>query len=114
MAIFSKKNNKSMKDNPEIITAFAAMVGSIVKAIKIRLKWRATLASVVIATMIGYLMPGLILYFMDDANQQLIIAVSILVGFSMHGITDIIEEQLKSRFDVSVFDKRKPDQNDKI
>ena len=96
-----------MKDNPEMITALAAAVGSIVKAIKIRLNWRSTLASVTIATMIGYLMPGLIEYFMEDANQQLIIAVSILVGFLMHSITDILEEQLKNRFDFKIFDKNK-------
>lgn len=107
MTTFNEKNKQTMKDNPEIITAAAAMMGGILKAIKIRLNWRSALASVVLATSIGYLMPGLIGYFMEDANQQLTIAVAILAGFLMHGFTDVIEEQLKERFGVDVFSKKK-------
>lgn len=104
MITFIKKTYNKMKDNPEIITAVAGMIGSIAKSIKIKLNIRSTIASVALATMIGYLMPGLINYFMEDANQQLIIAVSILVGFLMHSITDVLEEQLKNRF--NFFDKK--------
>ena len=83
-----------MKDNPEFITACAGFLGSIMKAIKMKFNWRTTLASTVLATTIGYLMPNLIGYFMEDASQQLVIAVSILVGFLMHSITDMLEEQI--------------------
>ncbi len=106
MITFNKKNGNNMKDNPEILTALAAMIGGIMKAIKIRLNWRSTVASVTMATLIGYLMPGLIHLAMEDANQQMTIAVSILVGFLMHSITDILEEQLKNRFNIKIFDKK--------
>jgi len=87
-----------MKDNPELITAAAGFIGSAAKAIKIKLNWRSTLSSVVLATVIGYLMPGLVEYFMEDTNKQVTISVSVLAGFLMHSITDFVEEYLKTRF----------------
>jgi uncharacterized membrane protein YjjP (DUF1212 family) len=96
-----------MKDQPEIVTAIAAFIGSIMKAIKIKLNWRSTVASVILATVIGYLMPGLVDYFLPDANRQLIIVISILAGFLMHSITDYIEEYLKNRFNVNFSNKDK-------
>jgi hypothetical protein len=98
-----------MKDNPEIITAVAAGIGAMAKAIKIKLNWRSTIASIGLALSIGYLMPGLIGYLMEDANQQMTIAISILAGFIMNGFTDIIEEQLKNRFGVKIFKDKKDD-----
>lgn len=86
-----------MKDNPELVTASASFIGSLAKAVRAKLSWRKTVASVLIATLIGYLMPNLIDYFFEGANRQMIIAISILVGFSMHGLLDLAEEYLKEK-----------------
>lgn len=87
-----------MKENPEYITAFASFLGSVVKAYKYSLKMRQAISSIILATVIGYLMPGLISYFMDDATQQMTIAVSLLIGFSMNTLSTILEEFIVDRF----------------
>jgi hypothetical protein len=89
-----------MKDNLDVISAFAGACAALLKGIKHRLNMRQIAISLIIASILAWGTIGILQYFFASTDPKITILVSFSVGWVANELTDILDEFVKEKVPV--------------